>query len=342
MSPICLADTFYFDDIPVRIESNNKDIHNYLTRFLSPYFSRFGGQGTPPAFTFKISLCSDIPHGTFIRPILIRDSHSAKGRYSGTEEALDGKRIIHLGHSRIVFEEPTILSLRSNNMDDLKKYGRIVVRDVVQKEFEKRGGISLHASSVYDKHGNCICILGDKGSGKTTVLFEYMLRRGYSYGGLDRVMIKKIDHGFIAYGWPLLYNIGYGTLTRYQELENSRPLELLSSQQKDWGVDDKLVLEPYELPYKAIDKGSLSALLFPSMDLSLACSELRRATIDYARSSLAKCVCTPEDPNFVDWHKMVHINRDNSISRTSIMLDNIVNITPAYMLKWGRIIEKLP
>jgi hypothetical protein len=218
MNNAYIARSISYAGIVVNISTNSSFIDEYLRKFLSPFFCEVILKADfEPIAKITITLTDDIPTGTRRRTVLIRDSHSESGRYKGYEEFLDGKRIINLGCTSIVFSAKKSIDIYSADIDELKKYSRLAIRDIVQKEFERRGGVTLHASSVYDDEGNSICILGNKGSGKTTILLEYVINRHYRHGGLDRVMIRQEGDKIITYGWPLLYNIG---MVHYQGSPN--------------------------------------------------------------------------------------------------------------------------
>ena len=339
--PLTNGAVFEFCGIRFRLRTNSEDLFTYLRRFLDPFIAPVSPQTQvrPEELLYDLTcrMVDDLPPLPETRRVLIRDGAPAS-QYFGEACTMDGMRVILTEGTLICFDAPRIF-MSSVNPASMRKYARLLIRDIVQKQFEKNGGVTFHASSVIAPDGGMICIMGNKGSGKTTVLLEYLIRAKVYRCGLDRVMMEARDGGIMAYGWPILYNIGVGTLSRFAELEHLIPEEIRKNNEVTWENKKKVVLEPFDLPYEARPKGKLSAILFPK--ISDAPHGLRRIDPESALAHLRESCYTPNDPNFINWHQYVTYDAAWETQNAQTLMETMVRSVPCYELKWKEEIQLL-
>ncbi|WP_280366648.1 hypothetical protein [Nocardia wallacei] len=86
------------------------------------------------------------------------------------------------------------LRLRCPDPENLAITTRKAVREVLVDYCEQRGYVMLHAAAVTDDH-RVIIIVGDKGSGKTTLALKAALRHGMRYLSNDHLIIIPSTDG---------------------------------------------------------------------------------------------------------------------------------------------------
>jgi len=99
---------------------------------------------------------------------------------------------------------------------DVQPVLRVLIRDVMKKEWERQGGVLLHASAV-ELEGQAHLFIGPKGSGKTNLLLNFV-RAGAAVLSFDRIMLQKQGEEIIAFAWPTYFNIDMPTFARFSEL----------------------------------------------------------------------------------------------------------------------------
>ena len=198
--PLTNGAVFEFCGIRFRLQTNSEELFTYLRRFLDPFIAPVSPktQVRPEELLYDLTcrMVDDLPPLPETRRVLIRDGAPAS-QYFGEACTMDGMRVILTEVTLICFDAPRIF-MSSVNPASMRKYARLLIRDIVQKQFEKNGGVTFHASSVIAPDGGMICIMGNKGSGKTTVLLEYLIRAKVYRCGLDRVMMEARDGGIMA------------------------------------------------------------------------------------------------------------------------------------------------
>jgi hypothetical protein len=87
-------------------------------------------------------------------------------------------------------------------------------------------GLIVH-SSVVEKHGRGIAIVGDKYAGKTTSLLKLCTQKGYNLVANDRCLLQFDEsQGLRALGVPTVINLRPETLKPFPDLQYLKTLEL--------------------------------------------------------------------------------------------------------------------
>jgi hypothetical protein len=94
-----------------------------------------------------------------------------------------------------------------------------VVREIILREAEARGGFLLHASGI-SASGNAKIFVGPNCSGKTSLALNLCLRYGASYLGSDRLLILPYAKGYCVEPFPIMCRIGFGTVCENRALKD--------------------------------------------------------------------------------------------------------------------------
>ncbi|NJD03900.1 MAG: hypothetical protein FIA99_15180 [Ruminiclostridium sp.] len=334
-----------FENIYANVYSNEKDILEYIKLFLFPYFR--SNIPSPKASLFdltcilNVDICNIYDKYFSERThILLRDSENDESKYHGEINTIDENKFIRTEDSLIIFcANSKKIIVVSKNVYSLKKYSRLIIRDIVQKAYEKEKGTVFHGSSVImNDNESIIGILGEKGAGKTTILFDYLFRKKYKKHSLDRLFINSENEDIYAVGWPTLLNIGIGTLSRYTEMEHLMPKKYrdIKNPEEFWYIKEKLALEPMDLPfYSDIGRGKLKYLIFPIKNQACIDSKVIKMDSQMIKSELKKHCFSPKDPNFIDWHRYIKYDEEIIIKNADELIDRICLNIPCLYLEWG-------
>lgn len=335
-----------YDSIKFNVSSCYKNIVEYLEHFLRPIFI-FTKKHKNYDFKVSINEVSEFYCGIIkthkTRKIILRESNNSESRYVGECVELNNNLHIKVDDTIIVINyiEKNI-SIYGESIQQLQKYSRLIIRDVIQKTFENSGGVFFHAASVINpKTGKSIVLLGDKGAGKTTILLELLAKYKYEKHCLDRIFFKKNENIIDSYQWPTLFNVGIGSLSRYEDLKYLVP----DKYNRDycfndfWQIEEKVTIEPKDLKYsfgKPI--AEVEMLIFPYRDLKKP-TRIRKLEKNEILSELEKSCFSPNDPNFIDWHKFVINDVGEILNNCKRVKELISKYIPSYSITWGNKIE---
>lgn len=105
----------------------------------------------------------------------------------------------------------------STNPRDLAITTRKAIREVLLDYCEARGYAMLHASAVADDE-RVIVVVGDKGSGKTTLALNATLTSGYRYLSNDHLILYRGEKGLVVTSLPTPIPVKVGTYFDYAGL----------------------------------------------------------------------------------------------------------------------------
>lgn len=145
--------------------------------------------------------------------------------------------------------------------------------------------------------------------------------------------------GIMAYGWPILYNIGVGTLSaicRTGAPDSGRDPE---KQRSNLGKQKEGGSGALRFALRGAAKGKLSAILFPK--ISDSPHGLRRIDPESALAHLQESCYTPNDPNFINWHQYVTYDAAWETQNAQTLMETMVRSVPCYELKWKEEIQLL-
>lgn len=342
-----------FEGIKINIISYESNLIDYLKKFLSPYYKFSILNNQVPLFTAIFMINPDIKtisdkYFNKKKVILLRNSVNKENKFPGEENLVNSNKFIRTTdtYTLFIFEKGiNNIYVISKNMNYLKRDSRLLIRDITQKAHEKQKGVVFHGSSVVmDDRESIIGIIGEKGAGKTTILLEYIFKRNYKKHSLDRLLFNKENNNIYAIGWPTLLNIGIGTLSRYEDLWQLIPEKYKKNMdlKELWTVKEKISFEPYELPFiNHLRKGYLKYLIFPQKNNKAIESKYVRMTPLMIKEELKRNCYSPEDPDFLDWHKYVDYDKEIITKNANELIDFISENIPSFYLEWGNKI-KLP
>lgn len=105
----------------------------------------------------------------------------------------------------------------TRNLRDLAVTTRKTVREVLLDYCEARGYVMLHASAVTDG-ARVILVVGDKGSGKTTLALHAALARGFRLLSNDHLILYQQTGELVLTSLPTPLPIKVGTYLDYEYL----------------------------------------------------------------------------------------------------------------------------
>ncbi|MGH3721600.1 MAG: hypothetical protein ACRDRI_22690 [Pseudonocardiaceae bacterium] len=106
--------------------------------------------------------------------------------------------------------------IRSSNARNLAITTRKAVREVLLDYCEAHRYTMLHASAVVDER-RVIVIVGDTGSGKTTLAMNGTLAAGYRYLANDHLILYRAAEGLVVTSLPTPIPVKIGTYLDYAE-----------------------------------------------------------------------------------------------------------------------------
>jgi hypothetical protein len=104
----------------------------------------------------------------------------------------------------------------STNPRDLAITVRKAIRETLLDYCETYGYTMLHASAVADE-SRVVIVVGDKGSGKTTLALGAVLDRGYRYLSNDHLILYRTADGLVVTSLPTPIPIKIGTYLDYAD-----------------------------------------------------------------------------------------------------------------------------
>lgn len=351
-----------YEGIGILLASDSRDTLDYLDSFLSPFFQQKAYGQVAVAFEIFVSFNESFPlplsemgkkNG---KDILLRDATTEQGRFKGEYWLIDEVQVVKTKDTRtyFLFEKSCNQAyVVAQSFEGMKRDARLLIRDVVQRHTQNNKGIFFHASAAVNKHSNkVVAILGDKGAGKTTLLFQYLMRGGtYSALSFDRLVLYEQEDVLTAVGWPTLITIGIGTLLRHPRLLPLVPknhyVHSVSKREKSEKTIalleekvDKLTLESSDIPWLNISrKAPLGCILFSHRSSLHEDTTIDRMSQRDILAALSKSCYSPDDPNFIDWHKLVDSKTCCIANRAQVLINKIARDVPCFNLQWGQRIQ---
>lgn len=121
-------------------------------------------------------------------------------------------------HKVKIVNNQLFIGINDLNGDEILFTKRLLI-DLINRFFERKGGIFLHSSSVVFE-GNTILFIGDKGAGKTTNMLYLLNNYNLAYSSNERTGLILDSGKIISYGNPARINIRANTLKSNESLKN--------------------------------------------------------------------------------------------------------------------------
>lgn len=109
--------------------------------------------------------------------------------------------------------------------------GRCLIRACIEKLLFEEGFTLFHGAVVVSPQRKGTLIVGDKGSGKTTITMQ-LIDRSFKYLENDRVFLKLVDNRLIALPRPAFVRIGAETCRRVKFLQRFVDADSVDHQDK--------------------------------------------------------------------------------------------------------------
>lgn len=142
------------------------------------------------------------------------------------------------------FESKTLNIYSVFSSKKLFKSAFRILRSFLSRLILASGALSIHASCVADSNG-AICIIGDKFSGKTTLLLT-LLNKGFDFISNDKPYIYCENNVFYASALPVSAGIRYGTLEINTFFYNEI-LKIQDSEDVDFSSNGRVHISPQSL-----------------------------------------------------------------------------------------------
>lgn len=188
---------------------------------------------------------------------------------------------------------------------------RVVIRNVIQKEWERLGGLLIHASAAVYQNKTYLFV-GKKGSGKTNFLLHF-LKKNAQILSFDKVILNYEKNTIKCYGWPTYFNIDIPTVLRFADL-----LELNKIENERPHIDGKISLIAEQVRHMGlINEGILSEIIFPKFNEFQNSIKIEKlSTIKVLDILQNECLTYTHSE---DWHNMVNFNwKINRIKKNKI------------------------
>src|SRR6187402_1316503 len=118
-----------------------------------------------------------------------------------------------------------------------------IVRQLSLLVEESLGSVLLHASATATATAAYL-VVGKKGAGKTTTLFDMICEQGHGYLSGDRVLLSSHQGELLVRGWPDYPHVGIGTLAQHRKLGSELDIELRSPDGSLKPAEQKELIEP--------------------------------------------------------------------------------------------------
>lgn len=200
-----------------------------------------------------------------------------------------------------------------------------VIRELLFRVEENLYGVTMHAAACYHPTAGGILICGEKGTGKTTMLFD-LLKCGCSFIANDRVIVSSCDSGVFVKAVPLCIRAGMGTIKQpYLGIDMNRLSLARSSNYQKTVLDEmihptinskvKIEFTPHEISRifnsENLFSCELNYVLLPKFSINnkVICEKIMSPNGGVA---IKQACCTPNDPNWLaPWLlQRVHTNLD--------------------------------
>lgn len=187
----------------------------------------------------------------------------------------------------IIVSENRIAIIGSKESVDILRMPLRIVREVFLRSLENNGGCFAHGAAVAFNEGEKgVVIVGNNGTGKTSIMWNLIQHKGVEYIANDRCILQVVGEKIKIYGWPLAIRLGIGTLGSLGK-QNGLTTKGFRREQapglwnqrinteidaiNNWGNKDKLELTPREIHdlKGTINRGwtTVDSIIYPNLQI---------------------------------------------------------------------------
>ena len=229
-----------------------------------------------------------------------------------------------------------------------------IVREIALRTLENQGGCFTHAAAVSFEDGQKgALIIGDKGAGKSTTMWQFLHYGGADFITNDRSISVLEDQELTVYGWPMCLALGVGTVqatTNIQELKNkqfSRSQderiwdEAISTEEEakeKWASGCKFEITPKEAAEMTgttiRSSTKVDMVIFPS--LKIGSGEIRLIPVkkddQRAKDIMIANIREPEDPDYLKgWLGLRHVSDTFLEQKASELIHHLFHMPCFYL-----------
>jgi hypothetical protein len=214
-----------------------------------------------------------------------------------------------------------------------------VLREILYRSWENRGGIALHAAALqWQEHG--VLLVGPHGAGKTTLLLDLLRWQQTAYIGNDHVFIACPPDGQgqpqILGGLPLVIRCGQEMLAAKPYLHSFASAERSEEKRE---ITPRALLQALGCRFQG--HAPLRALLFPVFSPQTHGVDLTNVSPEQARMLLQQEVYTPTDEQ---WRRPWILSRDQTEEvlekQVEALITHLVQILPLLQVRFGPTVQQ--
>jgi energy-coupling factor transporter ATP-binding protein EcfA2 len=186
-----------------------------------------------------------------------------------------------------------------------------ILRELALREMQKAGGLFMHAAAVVSRTGRAALILGDKGAGKSTLMWALVGLGPLLYIANDRCIVRNRGDTLKIYGWPLSIRLGRGLVespaamfpsATFRRKENME-LGSIETAPRIWGERAKVELTPREFEVstdkRMAAEGEVCVLLMPRFTEALVDARVADIGNDEATAKFRNSITEPADCDYL-------------------------------------------
>lgn len=322
-----------------------KDFGNYLYKHLSPYFVSNGSSmgEKNKVYCFVLESVDDYEK-YFVHAKKIKHYSPSENQVFQKAKYIistDEDFVYDSQNHCIIYTNRDETIIFSNRLHYNQACKRVIRDELIYGLIQSQAtpSIMLHSSCAVDNTGKAILICGDKGAGKTTTLVN-LLDLGYDLLSNDLTFVKQVDGKIWVKGTPESINIGLGTASKFEQLQDIIPENMRELSDHDlWSTHLKPELNwqsfANKFNVKLISEWTeLSTILFPKIGEGLVpeCNKIEKIQL---KKNLQNSFRGINVGHNIPWSTLIEKrHKEVQSSEISKLLDGLLNKS-AYKIRYS-------
>lgn len=207
----------------------------------------------------------------------------------------------------------------------------VLFEHIMTKMCVSKGAVLMHAAAV-SKADRAVLFVGPKRSGKTTLLFDFCKKYGFSPISVDKVLLIKKDNSIEINCVPTRLRVLAGTLKKYSELYDRIPSEYkTASEEVLWRGESKskveIPLQDFEnfAGHRFSCKSYLNTIVFNEITPNNKNQIVVGALSEHLHLTLKACIYSPYNPEEDWWSEIGYADVDTLKQHTQLVLQELNN-----------------